>query len=309
MTEGEKKMALSDLFGSGKSKKKTEEKLDKVVPEVVNDTIVNEEAHQTIQRIEAKQIIPNRFQPRKIFNEEKLNELARTIHIHGLIQPIVIREYAPNEYEIIAGERRFRAMMLLEWTEVPAIVQEMTDTETASVALIENLQREELTSIEEAKAYQGLLELNGITQEALAQRIGKSQSFVANKLRLLKLSTQAQQALLTQEISERHGRSLLALDEENQGIVVKTIISEKLTVKETEELVKKIIAEKAGPEQPKKKKRKKGISKDVRLALNTIKKSITMVTDTGIDMKTEEEDLEDVYRITIEIPKSKTNDK
>lgn len=309
MTEGEKKMALSDLFGSGKSKKKTEEKLDKVVPEVVNDTIVNEEAHQTIQRIEAKQIIPNRFQPRKIFNEEKLNELARTIHIHGLIQPIVIREYAPNEYEIIAGERRFRAMMLLEWTEVPAIVQEMTDTETASVALIENLQREELTSIEEAKAYQGLLELNGITQEALAQRIGKSQSFVANKLRLLKLSTPAQQALLTQEISERHGRSLLALDEENQGIVVKTIIAEKLTVKETEELVKKIIAEKAGSEQPKKKKRKKGISKDVRLALNTIKKSITMVTDTGIDMKTEEEDLEDVYRITIEIPKSKTNDK
>lgn len=309
MTEGEKKMALSDLFGSGKSKKKTEEKLDKVVPEVVNDTIVNEEAHQTIQRIEAKQIVPNRFQPRKIFNEEKLNELARTIHIHGLIQPIVIREYAPNEYEIIAGERRFRAMMLLEWTEVPAIVQEMTDTETASVALIENLQREELTSIEEAKAYQGLLELNGITQEALAQRIGKSQSFVANKLRLLKLSTPVQQALLTQDISERHGRSLLALDEENQGIVVKTIVTEKLTVKETEELVKKIIAEKAGPEAPKKKKRKKGISKDVRLALNTIKKSITMVTDTGIDMKTEEEDLEDVYRITIEIPKNKLNDK
>lgn len=309
MTEGEKKMALSDLFGSGKSKKKTEEKLDKVVPEVVNDTIVNEEAHQTIQRIEAKQIVPNRFQPRKIFNEEKLNELARTIHIHGLIQPIVIREYAPNEYEIIAGERRFRAMMLLEWTEVPAIVQEMTDTETASVALIENLQREELTSIEEAKAYQGLLELNNITQEALAQRIGKSQSFVANKLRLLKLSTPVQQALLTQDISERHGRSLLVLDEENQEIVVKTIVSEKLTVKETEELVKKIIAEKAGPEQPKKKKRQKGISKDVRLALNTIKKSISMVTDTGIDMKTEEEDLEDVYRITIEIPKSKTNDK
>lgn len=305
MTEGEKKMALSDLFGSGKSKKKTE-KLDEVVPEVVNDTIEAEEAHQQkVQTIAAKQIVPNRFQPRKIFNEERLNELARTIHIHGLIQPIVIREYAPNEYEIIAGERRFRAMMLLEWTEVPAIVQEMTDTETASVALIENLQREELTSIEEAKAYQGLIELNSITQEALAQRIGKSQSFVANKLRLLKLSTPVQQALLTQEISERHGRSLLALDEEAQAEVLQMIITESLTVKETEEIVKKLVAEKNGPVPAKKKKRKKGISKDVRLALNTIKKSITMVTDTGIDMKTEEEDLEDVYRITIEIPKNK----
>ncbi|MGX7417176.1 nucleoid occlusion protein [Carnobacterium gallinarum] len=301
-------MALSDLFGSGKSKKKTE-KLDEVVPEVVNDTIEAEEAHQKVQSIEAKQIVPNRFQPRKIFNEERLNELARTIHIHGLIQPIVIREYAPNEYEIIAGERRFRAMMLLEWETVPAIVQEMSDTETASVALIENLQREELTSIEEAKAYQGLIELNSITQEALAQRIGKSQSFVANKLRLLKLSTPVQQALLTQEISERHGRSLLALEENAQAEVLTTIITENLTVKETEEIVKKLVAEKNGSVPVKKKKRKKGISKDVRLALNTIKKSITMVTDTGIDMKTEEEDLEDVYRITIEIPKNKNQDK
>lgn len=298
-------MALSDLFGSGKAKKKTE-KRDEVVPEVALETIESEEAQQQlVQKLPVARIVPNRFQPRKIFNEEKLQELSRTIHIHGLIQPIVVREYAPGEYEIIAGERRFRAMQILGWEEVPAIIQEMTDPETASVALIENLQREELTSIEEAKAYQGLIELNEITQEALAQRIGKSQSFVANKLRLLKLSTPVQQALLTKEISERHGRSLLALNEDEQKEVVATIISEKLTVKETEALVKSIKADKEEKTPAKPKKRKKGISKDIRLALNTIKKSITMVNDTGIKMKTEEEDLEDVYRITIEIPKKK----
>lgn len=289
-------MALSDLFGSGKAKKKTENEEDTLLEELKNQ--------KRVQQIAVEKIVPNRFQPRKVFDEEKLDELARTIHIHGLIQPIILRKYEEDKYEIIAGERRFRAMQKLTWTEVPAIVQEMSDNETASVALIENLQREELTAIEEAEAYQGLMALNELTQEALAQRIGKSQSFIANKLRLLRLAEPLKEALLNRKITERHGRSMLALSHEEQIALLSGIVEKKLTVKETERLVKQQLAEKnKSQEQPKKRIRK--ISKDLRLALNTINKSVDLIKETGMPLEAKEEDLGDVYRITIEIKKDK----
>ena len=289
-------MALSDLFGSGKSKKKIGNEENLLLEEL--------KGPKQVQQVAAQQIVPNRFQPRKVFNQEKLDELARTIHTHGLIQPIILRKFDENKYEIIAGERRFRAMQLLEWNEVPAIVQEMSDNETASVALIENLQREELTAIEEAEAYQGLMALNELTQEALAQRVGKSQSFIANKLRLLKLAEPIKQALLNREVTERHGRSLLALSSEEQSELLTVIREKKLTVKETERIVKQKLAQKeTAPEQPKK--RVKRISKDFRLAVNTIHKSVDLIKETGMTLESKEEDLEDVYRITIEIKKDK----
>lgn len=289
-------MALSDLFGSGKSKKKMGNEENLLLEEL--------KGPKQVQQVAAQQIVPNRFQPRKVFNQEKLDELARTIHTHGLIQPIILRKFDENKYEIIAGERRFRAMQLLEWNEVPAIVQEMSDNETASVALIENLQREELTAIEEAEAYQGLMALNELTQEALAQRVGKSQSFIANKLRLLKLAEPIKQALLNREVTERHGRSLLALSSEEQSELLMVIREKKLTVKETERIVKQKLAQKeTAPEQPKK--RVKRISKDFRLAVNTIHKSVDLIKETGMTLESKEEDLEDVYRITIEIKKDK----
>ena len=289
-------MALSDLFGSGKAKKKTENEEDTLLEELKNQ--------KRVQQIAVEKIVPNRFQPRKVFDEEKLDELARTIHIHGLIQPIILRKYEEDKNETIAGERRFRAMQKLTWTEVPAIVQEMSDNETASVALIENLQREELTAIEEAEAYQGLMALNELTQEALAQRIGKSQSFIANKLRLLRLAEPLKEALLNRKITERHGRSMLALSHEEQIALLSSIVEKKLTVKETERLVKQQLAEKnKSQEQPKKRIRK--ISKDLRLALNTINKSVDLIKETGMPLEAKEEDLGDVYRITIEIKKDK----
>ena len=289
-------MALSDLFGSGKAKKKTENGEDTLLEELKNQ--------KRVQQIAVEKIVPNRFQPRKVFDEEKLDELARTIHIHGLIQPIILRKYEEDKYEIIAGERRFRAMQKLTWTEVPAIVQEMSDNETASVALIENLQREELTAIEEAEAYQGLMALNELTQEALAQRIGKSQSFIANKLRLLRLAEPLKEALLNRKITERHGRSMLALSHEEQIALLSSIVEKKLTVKETERLVKQQLAEKnKSQEQPKKRIRK--VSKDLRLALNTINKSVDLIKETGMPLEATEEDLGDIYRITIEIKKDK----
>ncbi len=253
-----------------------------------------------VVQLEVERIIPNQFQPRTIFDDNKINELAQTLKTHGIIQPIVVRNLEDDKYEVIAGERRLRAAKSLEWEKIPAIIRNLTDTETASVALIENIQREQLTAIEEASAYVQLLELHELTQEALAQRLGKSQSTVANRIRLLKLSQDVQEALLNKVITERHGRTLLKLDDELQGVYLKRIIDEDLNVKELEELINASHLK----EQPKKKKRKaKIISKDVRIATNTIKKSLKMIANTGIEVESEEEELDDYYQVTIRIKK------
>jgi len=258
--------------------------------------------HDEIQQIPIKNIIPNRFQPRTVFDHEKIEELARTIHTHGIIQPIVVRETEDGQYELIAGERRWRAVQTLGWVQVPAIIKNFNDTETASVALIENLQREELSPIEEAIAYGKLLEMHNLTQEALAQRLGKGQSTVANKLRLLKLPQEVQDALLNKTITERHARALIPLkSSEEQVKLLNEIIEKNLNVKQTEERVTKILH----PTTPKPKQRRFSFSKDMRIAVNTIRQSLNMVSDSGIELDSEEEDFEDYYQITIKIPKKK----
>lgn len=194
-----------------------------------------------VVEIKVDQIIPNRYQPRKVFNQDAIRELAQTIDEHGLLQPIVVREYESAKYEIIAGERRYRAVKLLNWDTVPAIVEKMSDKETASLALIENLQRSQLSSIEEAQAYRRLMDLNHLTQAALAKGMGKSQSFVANKLRLLKLIKPVQTAILDHRISERHGRAMLDLDEKQQREMLMRVVNERLTVRQTEDEVAKIL--------------------------------------------------------------------
>jgi len=277
-------MAFS-LFGSNRDKRKDDESAAS--------------KNQQIVQIPVTAIIPNRFQPRQVFDEDGISELAATIADHGLLQPIVLREYEPKKYEIIAGERRFRAISSLHWATAPAIIQKMDDGETASMALIENLQRQDLTVIEEARAYQELMQLNQLTQATLAKELGKSQSLVANKLRLLKLAQPVQDALLQRKISERHGRALLTLTEDQQVAVLQQVLEQQLTVKETEQL----IAKTQTPKKPKRK-RSRGLTGDTRIAVNTIKKSIKMVTDAGLPVKTHEEDTEDGYRITIEIPKN-----
>ena len=252
-------------------------------------------------------IVPNKYQPRTVFDDEKIEELARTIHTHGVIQPIVIRQMDDEKYEIIAGERRFRAMTKLEWSEVPAIIRNLSDKETASIALIENLQREELTAIEEAVAYQKLLKLHELTQEALAQRLGKGQSTVANKLRLLKLPEEVQEAIMKKEISERHARSLMQVkDTDAQLNLMKLTIEQHWNVKQLEEKVDEFLNPPTKEDKKSAKPRRKAVSKDIRIALNTIKQSLSMVTKSGINIKTEEEDTEDFYQITVRIPKKKS---
>ncbi|MGP4069043.1 nucleoid occlusion protein [Halobacillus sp. B29] len=255
-----------------------------------------------VMQVPVAHIQPNRYQPRAIFNDEKISELAQTIHTHGMIQPIVLRRIDEENYELIAGERRWRAVQTLEWETIPAIIRDMNDSQTASVALIENLQREELTVIEEAMAYARLIELHELTQEALAQRLGKSQSTIANKMRLLKLPESVQQAIMDKKITERHARALIGVkDPELQETILSEIIEKHLNVKQTEERIAKL----SEPKPKKKKPTLKGVNKDMRIAMNTIRQSLTMVSDTGIDLETDEEDHDDYYQITIKIPKKK----
>ena len=264
------------------------------------------EQYEEVMKIPLQSIVPNRFQPRTVFDESKIEELARTIHTHGVIQPIVVRQMEDGRYEIIAGERRFRAMTKLEWEEVPAIVRNLSDKETASIALIENLQREELTAIEEALAYQKLLELHELTQEALAQRLGKGQSTVANKLRLLKLPQVIQDGILKREISERHARALMPIKEEEKQIALfKEVVEQQYNVKQLEKKVEELLNPPV-VEGKKEKPKRKTVSRDVRIALNTLRQSFAMVAKTGIKMETEEEELEDFYQITVKIPKKKS---
>ena len=249
-----------------------------------------------------EKIIPNQFQPRTVFNDEKILELAQTLKTHGIIQPIVVREIEDGMYEVIAGERRLRAAKSLEWDKISAIIRNLTDTETASVALIENIQREQLSVIEEAKAYVQLLELHELTQEALAQRLGKSQSTVANRIRLLKLPEIIQNAVMNRDISERHARALLKLEtEELQILFLEKTLEDSLNVKSLEALIKELIEKE---DKPKPRKRKTQIiSKDIRIATNTIRESLKMISNTGIVVESEEEELENYYQVTIRIKK------
>jgi ParB family transcriptional regulator, chromosome partitioning protein len=285
------KHPFSRLFGIGE---KSQQTLDPE-PAEKND---NEEVLQ----IPVHQIIPNRFQPRTVFIDERIEELSQTIEAHGIIQPIVVRSISENQYELIAGERRWRAVQKLGWDKIPAIVKEMDDSQTASVALIENLQREELTAIEEAMAYSKLLELHGLTQEGLAQKLGKGQSTIANKLRLLKLPQSIQDALLQKKITERHARALIVLKSpEKMETVLNEILEKQFNVKQTEDRVKRMIESEAAEKKPQA--RRKSYSKDMRLAINTVRQSVDMVVQSGLSIDTEEEEHEDFYQFTIRIPK------
>ena len=186
-------------------------------------------------------VLPNRFQPRIRFDENSINELALSIRKYGVIQPIVVRKIG-DKYEIIAGERRYKASVIAGKQTIPAIISEMTDKDSVEIALIENVQREDLTPIEKAISYKKILDMGYISQEDLAQKVGKSQSSIANTLRLLNLSDDVQEALLESKISERHARSLLKLKDEKQQVeMLNRIINERLTVRKTDEEIDKML--------------------------------------------------------------------
>src|SRR5574344_1024398 len=198
--------------------------------------------NREIKIINIDDVLPNRFQPRIQFDEKAINELAESIKVHGVIQPIVVRRIS-DKYEIIAGERRYKASVLAGKKDIPAIVTDLDDKESAEIALIENVQRQNSTPIEEAISYKKILDMGYLTQITLGEKLGKTQSTIANKLRLLNLNEDVQEALMQGKISERHARSLLRLNDDLQPIMLTRIINERLTVRKTDEEIEKMLNE------------------------------------------------------------------
>lgn len=255
---------------------------------------------KTLQMIDIEYIVPNSSQPRTHFDSEAINELAQSIKENGLIQPIVVRPIELGQYEIVAGERRFRACQKAMLSSIPCIIEDYDDVKLAQVAIIENIQREDLTPIEEATAYQKLIEAYGYTQNEIANQVGKKQSTIANKLRLLNLPKKVQDAVKNKEITERHARALLSLpDASSQIKTLNKVVKQGLTVKQTEDLINKDKKEKI------KKAPKRGISQHIKLAINTVKQAVEMVHKTGIDLTLDENDQDDYYIMTIKIKKTK----
>ncbi len=226
--------------------------------------------------------------------------LCQSIKEHGIIQPLTVRK-VEDHYELIVGERRLRASKLAGLEQVPVMIKEFSDEESAAIALVENLQRKDLDFIEEALGYQKLIKKFGMTQQELAQKVGKSQSTVANKLRLLKLPEEIQSVLVTNNLTERHARSLLKLEkEEDQKIVLQEIIERELTVRDTDNLVENLINRKKDV----KKNTVIRVFKDLRLYTNTLWATIKELKQGGLDVQVEELENEEFVEFKIRLPKN-----
>ncbi len=201
---------------------------------------MNSQMEEQILQVPIEDILPNRFQPRLAFDDASLQDLAASIKQHGIIQPLILRR-KNDKYEIIAGERRYKAARIAGLVSVPAIISNLSDAASAEVAIVENVQRKDLSAIEEAKSYQSILDKGYMTQEELAKKMGLSQSAISNKLRLLTLDEAVQKAVINNQISERHARSLLKVKDPNmQKTLLDKIINERLTVRDLEEEIKKV---------------------------------------------------------------------
>lgn len=260
--------------------------------------------------IEIDRIRPNPYQPRKKFNTASLNELCNSIKTYGVLQPISVRKISNDAYELIAGERRLRASMMAGLDKIPAIMVKVGENDSAMLALIENIQRENLGYIEEAEAYQKLLIQSNLTQEQLALRLGKSQSTVANKLRLLKLSEKVRREISANDLTERHARALLKLDsEELQLKIIRTVMEKGLNVKKTEELVENVYTRYVDEEMEQQAINRKvsRVVKDVRIFVNTVKQAINMMREAGVNAKAAQFDKGDYIEFIVRIPKKQSS--
>ena len=256
--------------------------------------------------LSTEDIVPNPVQPRKLFDDEGLEELSRSIQDYGILNPLSVR-LRGSHYELVAGERRLRAARLAGLKEVPCILLDVNMEDASLIALVENLQRRDLDFIEEANGINQLIRMFGMSQEEAARRIGKSQSAVANKLRLLRLPPDVLEALRQNGLTERHGRALLRLpDSESQRAALLYIIDNGLTVAATDAYIDALLQAPEEPEAPKAGSRRTFVLKDVRVFLNTLSRSIDLMKQGGIDAGVRREETEDHLILTISIPKGKT---
>lgn len=259
--------------------------------------------------LSTEDIVPNPVQPRKLFDDEGLEELSRSIKDYGILNPLSVR-LRGSRYELVAGERRLRAARLAGLKEVPCILLDVNMEDASLIALVENLQRRDLDFIEEANGINQLIRMFGMSQEEAARRIGKSQSAVANKLRLLRLPQDVLEGLRQNGLTERHGRALLRLpDRESQRAALLYIIDNGLTVAATDAYIDALLQAPEAPEEPEAPKaegRRTFVLKDVRVFLNTLSRSIDLMKQGGIDAGIRREETEDQLILTISIPKGKT---
>lgn len=254
-----------------------------------------------IININIDKIIPNIYQPRKYFNEEAIEELSESIKQYGIIQPLTVRRMGES-FELVAGERRFRAAKLANLENVPCNIIDITDSESAEIALLENLQREDLNYIEEAEAYYNLIIDHNFTQDELAKRMGKKQSTIANKLRLLKLSDEVRTICLQNRLTERHARALLTVSTEQLQLkIVKKVIKDGLNVKKTEDLINKELLRLAGKELNNKKKTNIRATLPAKLYVNTIKQVLQKF---NIPAEYGYKDEEEFIEVIVKIPKN-----
>lgn len=260
-------------------------------------------AEKEVKSIPINLIRPNTYQPRRIFSHDGIIELSQSIKEYGVLQPISVRRNGTSNFELIAGERRLRASQLAGLTEIPAIIVDITDSESAVVALIENLQREDLNFIEEAEGYYNLIKDHNFTQEDLAIRIGKKQSTIANKLRILKLSEKVKDRIIKEGLTERHARALLKLpSEELQNCVINEILKSGLNVKKTEDLIEKELKKLEKKSEPKSvRKQKYKWSINPRVITNTLKQ---IMDKNGIQAEYSHKEKEDYMEIIVRIPKN-----
>lgn len=254
-------------------------------------------------RINVNEIAAAPYQPRKEFDEIELRDLAMSIQEVGLIQPITVRK-TKEGYELIAGERRLRACKMAGIVEIPAIVSQANDEQSAVIGLIENIQRKELNYFEEAFAYARLIGEFGYTQEEVAGRVAKSQSAVANKIRLLRLSDEVRQAISTDVLSERHARALLKLEDKEQQLqIISEIVENNLNVRETEELIDQLLQNISREITKAKGRNITSFVRDVRIFVNTFKETAKRAKQNGLNIEINEMDDEEEYRITVIVPK------
>ena len=266
----------------------------------------NKDIKNNVVEVDIDKIRPNPYQPRKVFDLASIYELAESIKHFGVIQPLSVRKAKKGAFELIAGERRLRACAYLKMQKVPVIVVDMNDNDSAVVALIENLQRKDLTFFEEAEAYFHLITEHGLTQEELSKKVGKNQSTMANKLRLLKLPKDVKEIIKEHKLTERHARALLKLPGEKlQRSVAQRIVKNGYNVSESEEIIEKILFKLSGEKKEKNEKRplRYAVLKDVRIFANTIKKAVSVMRESGIDAVSEQNECDGFYEYIIKIPK------
>ena len=251
-------------------------------------------------RIKTDLIQASLYQPRIHFDQKALEELAASIEANGLIQPITVR-VVEDHYEIIAGERRFRACQLLNREEVECYVLSPSENEAAEMALVENIQRENLSAIEEAKSYVAIMRQSGLTQQKVAKKVGKSQSSIANKIRLLNLPEEIQMGVVEQTISERHARALLTVKKEKQIDVYKEIVDKKYNVRETESFIQRLSD--TDKKDVKKKPLTKGFTRNIKIGINSVNECVAMIKKMGIEVKLETKETDEDLIMSIRFPK------